>query len=79
MVESPLLELPIDELLAGVVESLKSRHQNLVLIAAPGAGKTTRVAPALIRAKIDQGKNQEILLLQPRQVAARSIAQRIAL
>ena len=39
--------------------------------AAPGAGKTTRVPPALI----DAGK---VILLQPRRVAARAIAARIA-
>ena len=42
-----------------------------MLIAAPGAGKTTRVPPALI----DRGR---VLLLQPRRMAARAMAQRIA-
>ena len=40
-------------------------------MAAPGAGKTTRVPPALI----DRGR---VLLLQPRRVAARAMARRIA-
>ena len=42
-----------------------------MLIAAPGAGKTTRVPPALV----DRGR---VLLLQPRRVAARAMARRIA-
>ena len=42
-----------------------------MLVAAPGAGKTTRVPPALV----DRGR---VLLLQPRRVAARAMAHRIA-
>ena len=42
-----------------------------MLVAAPGAGKTTRVPPALV----DRGR---VLLLQPRRVAARAMARRIA-
>ena len=42
-----------------------------MLIAAPGAGKTTRVPPALV----DAGR---VLVLQPRRVAARAVARRIA-
>ncbi len=43
----------------------------MVVTAAPGAGKTTRVPPALV----DDGA---VILLQPRRVAARAIARRIA-
>ena len=42
-----------------------------VLVAPPGAGKTTRVPPALVA-------DGPVFLLQPRRVAARSIARRIA-
>ena len=42
-----------------------------VITAAPGAGKTTRVPPAL-------SADGRVLLLQPRRVAARAIARRIA-
>jgi ATP-dependent helicase HrpB len=42
-----------------------------VIIAAPGAGKTTRVPPALL-------SDGPVILLQPRRVAARAIAARIA-
>jgi len=47
------------------------RSRAAVITAAPGAGKTTRVPPALV----DAGK---VILLQPRRVAARAIAARIA-
>jgi ATP-dependent helicase HrpB len=55
---------------AGVREALR-RARAAVLVAPPGSGKTTRVAPALL----DDGP---VFLLQPRRVAARSIARRIA-
>ena len=48
------------------------RHARaVVVVAQPGAGKTTRVPPALV----DDGP---VILLQPRRVAARAIASRIA-
>ena len=62
--------LPIDPYLDDIV-SLVRRHRALVVTAEPGAGKTTRVPPALV----DDGV---VLLLQPRRVAARAIARRIA-
>jgi len=66
-----LLEpLPVDSFVPGIVEHVR-RSRALVVSAQPGAGKTTRVPPALI----DAGP---LILLQPRRVAARAIAQRIA-
>ena len=62
--------LPVDSYLPAIAEAL-DRHRAAVLTAAPGAGKTTRVPPALT----DRGK---VLLLQPRRVAARAMARRIA-
>lgn len=62
--------LPVDSALPRLHEAL-SRHRAAVLIAAPGAGKTTRVPPSLV----DSGR---VLLLQPRRVAARAMAKRIA-
>ncbi|MCC7176757.1 MAG: ATP-dependent helicase HrpB [Acidobacteria bacterium] len=47
-----------------------ARHRAAALVAAPGAGKTTRVPPALI----DAGR---VVVLQPRRVAARAVARRI--
>jgi ATP-dependent helicase HrpB len=64
--------LPIDTLLPQILASL-SRNPNLVLEAAPGAGKTTRVPPALL--PILKG---QILVLEPRRIAARLAARRCA-
>src|SRR5262249_37612459 len=47
------------------------RHRAVVVVADPGAGKTTRVPPALTA-------RGAVLLLQPRRAAARAIASRIA-
>ena len=66
----PVPPLPVDAHIDNVRAAL-ARHRAAVLTAAPGAGKTTRVPPALI----DRGR---VLLLQPRRVAARAMAQRIA-
>src|SRR5437660_810499 len=67
--------LPIDDVLDDVIASLR-RGPALVLRAPPGAGKTTRIPPAILEAGIpQQGK---ILVLQPRRVAARATAARIA-
>jgi ATP-dependent helicase HrpB len=66
--------LPIDALLDPLLAAL-ARSQALVLVAPPGAGKSTRVPPALLAAGVIVG---EIVLLQPRRLAARAVAQRIA-
>ncbi|MBZ5557162.1 MAG: ATP-dependent helicase HrpB [Acidobacteriia bacterium] len=63
--------LPIDPFVAGIVDHVR-RSRAAVVTAAPGAGKTTRVPPALV----DDGP---VILLQPRRVAARAIAARIAI
>ena len=69
------LNLPIDPLLPQVVESLRG-NPNLVLQADPGAGKTTRVPPALL----DSGLlgEGECWILEPRRLAARLAATRVA-
>jgi ATP-dependent helicase HrpB len=70
---SPVLaRLPIDDVLPRVVASLAD-SPNLVLKAPTGAGKTVRVAPALLDLV-----NGAVLLLEPRRVAARAAARRIA-
>jgi len=66
--------LPIDAILNDLVTSLEN-NPNLVLIAPPGAGKTTSVAPALLKQSWNQGK---IVLLSPRRLAARMAAHYIA-
>ena len=70
-----LTPLPIDAIISELVESL-SATPNAVLIAPPGAGKTTRVPPALV--KSDFLKPNSVVMLQPRRVAARAAAARIA-
>ena len=68
--EHHLEPLPIDAHI-GEVRACLARSRAVVLSAAPGAGKTTRVPPALL----DSGP---LILLQPRRVAARAVARRIA-
>ena len=67
--------LPIDKVIPEVLEALES-HRVLVLEAPPGTGKTTRVPPALLDATWLEG--QRVILLEPRRVAARTAAERIA-
>ena len=65
-----LAPLPIDPHVDGIADLLRKRRA-AVVVAMPGAGKTTRVPPALTT-------DGPVLLLQPRRVAARAIARRIA-
>jgi len=67
--------LPIDPLLPRIVASLRD-NPNLVLQADPGAGKTTRVPPALLEAGL-LGSG-ECWILEPRRLAARLAATRVA-
>jgi len=69
--------LPIDPVLPEIVEALR-RARSVVLVAPPGSGKTTRVPPALLRAGLLSPANPTLVLLQPRRVAARAAAARIA-
>ena len=66
--------LPVMAVLPELLESFRTRP-NAVLIAPPGAGKTTMVAPALLNEIYCTG---QILLLSPRRLAARMAAERIA-
>ncbi len=71
--------LPIDDVLQEIVAAVAD-SSCLIVEAAPGAGKTTRVAPALLhgnsrRSGADVSK---VLLVQPRRIAARAAAARIA-
>jgi ATP-dependent helicase HrpB len=65
-----VVPLPIDASLPDVRAALAS-HRAAVVVAPPGTGKTTRVPPAVA----DAGR---VVVLQPRRVAARSVARRIA-
>lgn len=72
------LRLPIDDYLPEIVASVKSNACTIVE-APPGAGKTTRVAPALLPSPTDSGANgSKVLLIQPRRIAARAAAARIS-
>ena len=64
--------LPVDAILPAIIDSL-NRQPNLVIEAPPGAGKTTRVPPALLG--IVTG---EVVVLEPRRIAARLAARRVA-
>lgn len=67
--------LPIDHVMPELLERLHT-HASAVLIAAPGAGKTTRVPLACL----DQPwiKGRRILMLEPRRLAARMAAHYMA-
>jgi ATP-dependent helicase HrpB len=67
--------LPIDPLLPDVVDALR-RGSSLVVEAPPGAGKTTRVPRALLEAGV--AGDGEIVVLEPRRLAARMAARRVA-
>lgn len=66
--------LPIHAVLPELCAALRARA-SAVLVAPPGAGKTTAVAPALLTEPWCSG---EILLLSPRRLAARAAAERMA-
>ncbi|WP_394726887.1 ATP-dependent helicase HrpB [Altererythrobacter sp. GH1-8] len=66
--------LPIHDVLSDLQDALAERGA-AVLVAPPGAGKTTAVAPALLDAAWCTG---QIILTSPRRVAARAAAERMA-
>jgi len=66
--------LPIHDRLPDLLAALRG-GANAVLVAPPGAGKTTAVAPALLG---EPWRTGEILLLSPRRLAARAAAERMA-
>lgn len=70
-----MIPLPIDAVLPDVVEALR-RCPSVVIQAPTGAGKTTRVPPALLDAGL-AGRGR-VIVLEPRRLAARAAARRIA-
>ena len=66
--------LPIDDVLPQVITALRGAGR-VVLQAPPGAGKTTRVPLAMLDANLTKGR---ILMLEPRRLAARAAAERMA-
>ncbi len=68
-------KLPIDEILPALLASFHT-HQNIILHAPPGAGKTTRVPLALLDViPLEAGR---IIMLEPRRIAAVSAARWMA-
>ena len=66
--------LPVEAVLPQLLAALEA-GPNAVLVAPPGAGKTTAVAPALLERDWCRG---EVLLLSPRRIAARAATERMA-
>ncbi|MDB0059252.1 ATP-dependent helicase HrpB [bacterium] len=67
-------KLPIDDVLDELIISMQ-KYNHAVLQAPPGAGKTTRIPVALLDSDLYQKK---IIMLQPRRLAVRSAASRLA-
>lgn len=67
-------DLPIHDVLPDLLAALRA-SASAVLIAPPGAGKTTAVAPALLGEAWCKG---QVIVLSPRRVAARAAAERMA-
>lgn len=65
--------LPVDDVLEDLVRRVRDRRA-AVLCAPTGAGKTTRIPPALL----DGAVRGSVILVEPRRVAARAAARRIA-
>ena len=72
---TPPADLPVTEALPALAEHLAA-GRNAVLVAPPGAGKTTLVPLALLDAHWRQGG--KILMLEPRRLATRAAAARMA-
>ncbi|MCI0703737.1 MAG: DEAD/DEAH box helicase [Planctomycetia bacterium] len=68
--------LPIDAVLPELLAALRASG-SAVLRAPTGAGKTTRVPPAIIESGL--AGNELVLMLEPRRVAARAAARRMAM
>ncbi len=68
-------DLPIEEVVPAIASALAD-GRSAVVVAPPGAGKTTRVPLALLDAPWLAGR--KLLLLEPRRLAARAAAERMA-
>ncbi|AMY67997.1 ATP-dependent helicase HrpB [Frigidibacter mobilis] len=70
--------LPIDEALPALIAALQTEGR-CVLVAPPGAGKTSRVPLAMLEAGLTEGlAGNRIVMLEPRRLAARAAAERMA-
>jgi ATP-dependent helicase HrpB len=75
MIPPKLPGFPIDEALPALEEALAA-HNKVLLQAPPGAGKSTIVPLALLGSDWLAGRT--LLMLEPRRIAARAVAQRMA-
>src|SRR5215210_4188725 len=69
-------DLPIFELEHAIVDALKA-HSRLILQAPTGSGKSTQVPQMLLDHGL-LGENGEVVILQPRRLATRMLAARVA-
>ncbi len=69
------MRLPIDPLLPEIAAALRTTRR-VILRAAPGAGKTTRVPAALLDAGL--AGERQVVVLEPRRIAARAAAEFVA-
>src|SRR5580704_13368022 len=65
------MKLPVDDLIPELKAKL-AMASAVVVQASPGSGKTTRIPPALIR------ESGDVIVLEPRRVAAKYAARRVA-
>lgn len=72
--EQSVSSLPVSEILPELIQHLRTSSQ-VLLVAPTGAGKSTWLPLQLLR---DAGLNGKILLLEPRRLAARNVAERLA-
>ncbi|MCX8856387.1 ATP-dependent helicase HrpB [Vibrio parahaemolyticus] len=67
-------QLPIEAVMSQLLTAVKHQHQ-VILKAAPGAGKSTYFPLQLIQTQVVTGK---VIMLEPRRLAARNIARYLA-
>ena len=68
--------LPIDPFIPSVIEALAGR--SAIVVAPPGSGKTTRLPAAISESGLLSAEHPNVLVLQPRRIAARAAATRVA-
>ncbi|TKB45350.1 ATP-dependent helicase HrpB [Thalassotalea mangrovi] len=77
--QSPVPDLPIDSIKPEFIAALAS-HNTILLSAPPGAGKSTQLPLWLLQQQQDRAASLDgtIIMLQPRRLAAKSVAMRLA-